>query len=147
MHRITAAAILTVTLSLAPSVAADDWPQWMGPNRDAVWAETGIVDRLPEGGPKVLWRTPIAGGYSGPAVVGNRVFVADYVTKGDIKKENFVRATYTGVERVLCFSADKGELLWKHEYPCTYKISYPGGPRCTPAVRDGKVYALGAMGN
>ena len=35
----------------------------------------------------------------------------------------------------------------KHEYPCRYNISYPSGPRATPAVADGKVYALGAEGN
>src|SRR5262249_12627882 len=45
-----------------------------------------------------------------------------------------------------CGAAD-GKLLWKHEYECAYQISYPGGPRCTPAVHDGKVYALGAMGH
>src|SRR5262249_41960075 len=59
----------------------------------------------------------------------------------------FKRATLTGVERILCFSADKGELLWKHKYPCQYAIAYPGGSRCTPTVHDGKIYALGAMGN
>ena len=55
----------------------------MGPNRDAVWSETGIVDRLPKDGPKVLWRTKIHGGYSGPAVVGDRVYLLDYVKTDD----------------------------------------------------------------
>jgi outer membrane protein assembly factor BamB len=124
----------------------------MGPNRDAVWTETGIVDRLSPEGPKVLWRAAVGVGYAGPAVVGNRVFVADYVTKDEIKAStggpgDFNRAALTGVERVLCFSADKGELLWKHAYECKYSIAYPGGPRCTPTVHGGKVYALGAMGN
>ncbi|MEM7561042.1 MAG: pyrrolo-quinoline quinone, partial [Planctomycetota bacterium] len=35
---------------------ADDWPQWMGPNRDGVYAETGLVDSIPESGLKELWR-------------------------------------------------------------------------------------------
>jgi outer membrane protein assembly factor BamB len=120
----------------------------MGPNRDAVWAETGILDRLPPEGPKVLWRTPVAGGYAGPAVAGGKVYLADYVkSAGDDKPDPIKRSELQGKERVLCFSADKGELLWKHEYDCPYKISYPAGPRCTPAVREGKVYALGAMGH
>src|SRR5262249_48926710 len=38
-------------------------------------------------------------------------------------------------------------ILWKHEYPATYEISYPSGPRCTPVVHEGKVYTLGAMGD
>jgi outer membrane protein assembly factor BamB len=144
---------MLLALVLAPAAAAGDWPQWMGPRRDAVWAETGILDRLPPGGPKVLWRAPVAGGYAGPAVAGNRVFVTDYVPRDGVQKANrggpadFKRAALTGVERVLCFSADKGELLWQHAYDCPYKVAYPAGPRCTPAVRDGKVYALGAMGN
>jgi outer membrane protein assembly factor BamB len=48
---------------------------------------------------------------------------------------------------VLCFDAASGKPLWTHAYDCPYKISYAGGPRCTPTVHQGKVYALGAMGN
>src|SRR5262249_9734269 len=137
----------------APTAAADDWPHWMGPNRDAVWAETGLLDRLPPEGPKVLWRTPVGVGYAGPAVVGNRVFVADYLTQDDVKKDStggladFKRAAPPGAERVLCLRADPGDLLWKPESPCKYAIASPAGPRCTPTVLGGKVYALGAMGN
>src|SRR5205807_3521905 len=40
-----------------------------------------------------------------------------------------------------------GDVVWKHEYPRTYTISYPSGPRATPLVRDGRVYTLGAMGD
>jgi outer membrane protein assembly factor BamB len=139
---------LFLALALAPAAAADDWPQWMGPNRDGVWSEDGIVDRLPPEGPKVLWRSPVAGGYAGPAVANGKVYVADFVKSAGEYKENAVkRSDLRGKERVLCFGAKDGKLLWKHEYDCPYKISYPAGPRCTPAVRDGKVYALGAMGN
>ena len=76
---------LLLALVFAPAATADDWPQWMGPNRDAVWAETGIVDRLPPQGPKLLWRTAVGVGYAGPAVAGNRVFVADYLTTDKIR--------------------------------------------------------------
>ena len=62
---------------------ADYWPQWLGPRRDSVWRETGILERFPEGGPEVKWRARVAGGFAGPAVAGGRVFVADYVTTGD----------------------------------------------------------------
>ena len=55
-------------MTLNSVASADDWPQWMGPNRDNIWRESGIIEKFPEGGPKVLWRTPIAGGYAGPAV-------------------------------------------------------------------------------
>ena len=43
-------------------VFADDWPQWLGPQRDAIWRETGILEKFPLGGPEVRWRIPIGGG-------------------------------------------------------------------------------------
>ncbi|MFM8725823.1 MAG: pyrrolo-quinoline quinone, partial [Planctomycetaceae bacterium] len=55
--------------------SADDWPQWMGPQRDNVWREDGLLEKFPEAGPKVLWSTPLAGGYSGPAVAAGKVFI------------------------------------------------------------------------
>ena len=55
------------------AVRADDWPQWMGPKRDNVWREKGILDSFPKDGPKVLWRAKIANGYSGPAVADGLV--------------------------------------------------------------------------
>ena len=62
------ATILATTLA-----SAADWPQWMGPQRDDVWRETGILDKFPEGGPKVLWRKPVSGGFAGPAVAHGKV--------------------------------------------------------------------------
>ena len=46
-------------------VQADEWPQWMGPKRDNVWREAGLVETLPKEA-KIAWRAPVAGGYSGP---------------------------------------------------------------------------------
>lgn len=128
-------------------VAADDWPQWMGPQRDNVWRENNIISQFPEGGPKKLWSTPIAGGYAGPAVAGGRVFVTDYVTKDNVKVDNFQRQEFTGNERVHCLDEATGKVLWTHEYPVKYTVSYPAGPRCTPTVEDDRVYTLGAEGH
>jgi outer membrane protein assembly factor BamB len=140
---------LIITLALAPfaSTRADDWPQWMGPGRDNVWRETGLVDSFPEDGPPILWRAKIAYGYAGPAVADGKVYVTDYVTEGDVKVPNWGRKEFTGNERVLCLDEATGKELWKHEYPVNYTISYPAGPRCTPTVHDGKVFTLGAEGN
>jgi outer membrane protein assembly factor BamB len=125
-----------------------DWPQWMGPERNDVWSETGIVEKFPEGGPPVVWRTKIGGGYAGPAVVGDRVYVMDYQRQGgELQNDPNNRNELKGIERVLCLSAKDGSLLWKHEYDCPYAISYANGPRCTPTVDGDRVYALGAEGN
>jgi outer membrane protein assembly factor BamB len=96
----------------------------------------------------VLWRQKIAGGFAGPAVANGRVYVHDYLTDADFRKVTSpsARPKLQGKERVLCFDAVKGDLIWKHEYDQPYAISYPAGPRCTPTVHEGKVYTLGAEG-
>jgi outer membrane protein assembly factor BamB len=137
-------------LALAPTaVRADDWPQWLGPQRDGVWRETGIMEKFPDKGPPVRWHTRIGGGYAGPAVAGNRVYVTDrLLAAGAQNPDNpFGKSPVAGSERVLCLDDANGQVLWKHEYPCKYEVSYPAGPRATPVVRDGKVYALGTMGD
>jgi outer membrane protein assembly factor BamB len=142
-------AVFLAMLFLPTVARGDDWPQWMGSNRDGVWRETGILTKFSADGPKVLWRAKVAGGYAGPAVAEGRVYVQDFVTADDTRKLSNPnqQPKIEGVERVLCFDAKSGKLLWKHENKLTYRISYPAGPRCTPTVAGGKVYALGAMGH
>lgn len=132
-----AAQFLTALLTAVACGSAEDWPQWGGPQRDLVWRETGIVERLPEGLLPRVWSTPIGEGYAGPAVAAGRVFVTDRV-HGEGRE---------GLERVLCLDEANGSLLWKHEYPCQYTISYPAGPRATPTVDGDRVYTVGAVGH
>jgi len=90
----------------------------------------------------------VGGGYSGPAVADGLVYVMDFVKEsGEAFNKPGQRAELEGQERVLCLKASDGSEVWKHEYDCKYKISYPAGPRATPTVADGKVYTLGAEGN
>jgi hypothetical protein len=127
--------LLLLPLFLVASLHAADWPQWRGEKRDGVWAEKGLPDKFPVEGLKPRWRKPIGGGYSGIAVAGGRVYTMDHQTQPN------------EVERVLCFDASTGELLWKHEYAVKYgKLDYGNGPRATPTVHDGKVYTFGALG-
>ncbi len=141
---------IVFALTLAPLAVADDWPQWMGPNRDGVWAETGLLDKFPEGGPKKLWSVPINGGYAGPAVAGGKVYVTDRILGKNVSNPADPFDTETkvvGGERVMCLDAKTGAEVWKHEYPVAYQVSFGAGPRCTPTVSGGKVYTLGAMGD
>lgn len=127
------ACFLALTTTLA---RADDWPQWRGPQRDGVWRETGLLERFPEPGLTIVWRTPVGPGYSGPTVAGERVFLTDRVSEP------------AELERVLCFERATGKRLWKHEYECSYAgFSYTDGPRCSVLVHDGRAYSLGAMGH
>jgi RNA polymerase sigma factor (sigma-70 family) len=132
------------------ALVTEDWPRWLGPRGDSVWRETGILTKFPKGGPKILWRVPIGGGYTGPAVTGGHVYVMDRQLPKDTKPEEFPRNRrkgQPGTERILCLDQANGAVLWKHEYDCPYRISYSWGPRTTPIVQEGKVWALGAMGD
>lgn len=126
---------------------ADDWPQWMGPNRDGTWSESGIMREFPEGGLKAKWSAEIDGGYSGPAVADGKVFVTDYVTDGDRSPSPSRLNELSGVERVHCYDMETGKELWTREDKCDYKVSYPAGPRVTPLVDGERVYVLGTMGD
>jgi outer membrane protein assembly factor BamB len=128
---------------------ADDWPQWMGPQRDGIWRETNLLERLPAGGPPILWRTNVQRGYSGPAVVGDRLFIIDRLQGKAPERKPGERSlpVIPGNERVLCLDAHTGARIWDYTYDCAYRISYPAGPRATPLVAGGRVYALGAMGD
>ncbi len=136
---------------LLPVVApAADWPQWLGPNRAGEFVEPNLLDKFPAGGPKVEWDVPVGEGYGGPAVSGGKVFLLDRVKPADAATPNGVfdtKTTVTGQERVRCFDAATGKDLWTVAYDCPYRISYAAGPRCTPTVDGGRVYALGAMGD
>lgn len=136
-------------LLVSAALHAEDWPQWLGPQRDGVWRETGIVDAFPTGGPKVLWRTKISSGYTGPAIANGKVYLMDrqVAEKSAAPGNAFSRGIIPGTERVLCLDAATGTQIWEHRYDCTYTMSYSTGPRCTPVVSDGKVWTLGAEGN
>ena len=134
--------IVTGVVWGAQSLAADDWPQWRGAGRLAVWHEDGIVDRFPDDGLKVTWRTPVRSGFAGPAVADGRVFVLDW-------QEDPESRTLDGTERLVALDEETGEVLWTHEWGTTYRMlqgSYAVGPRATPTVDGDRVYALGATG-
>jgi outer membrane protein assembly factor BamB len=133
----------------AAAARADDWPQWLGPQRDGVWRETGLVEAFAPSGPSVRWRTPVGEGYAGPAVAQGRVIITDRVRPKGVNNPDdpFGTPRVAGSERVLCLDEATGKVLWRHEYECHYEISYAAGPRTTPVIADGKVYTLGAMGH
>jgi outer membrane protein assembly factor BamB len=126
-----------LAIAAAAVVHGDDWPEIGGQGRQGIWRETGIVEKFPESGLPVLWRTPIGAGFAGPAVSNGRVFVMDYreTTKP------------RGIERAVALDEKTGRILWTHEWDVDYRgMSYPIGPRATPTVDGDRVYFAGADG-
>jgi len=111
--------------------AAQDWPQWLGPNRDGVSSERVLPWKRP---PQVIWRQPVGEGNSSPVVSNGRVFLHAKVRDRD-------------EEEVLALDADSGKELWRTSYPrAAFKSLYGNGPRATPAVAGGRVYTFGITG-
>ena len=124
-------ALLTNTSFL---FAADaDWPQWRGPGRDDISTETGLLKAWPAGGPTLAWKaTGVGGGFSSVAVVGDRIY-----TMGDGNEQS----------AVLCLDAKDGKTLWSTKVGSIGGGGGYPGTRCTPAVSDGLVVALGQFGD
>ncbi|HEX3150910.1 MAG TPA: PQQ-binding-like beta-propeller repeat protein [Gemmataceae bacterium] len=141
--------ILVALLLLAIPAVADDWPQYLGPQRDGIWRETGIVDKFPASGPPILWRMPCGMGYAGPAVTQGKVFLPDRVLSDSAKNPDnpFQRVGVEGVDRLLCLDEKTGEQVWKVEHKVEYRVSYAAGPRCTPTVDGDMLYWLDTMGD
>jgi len=136
-RRCCAVMLATAVSSILPSTAgAEDWPRWRGPRGDGTWRAPPLPERWPEGGPPVVWRREIGGGYAGISVADGRVITMDRQTE---PRE---------VERVLCFRPENGQLLWQHVYPVKYgDLDYGNGPRAAPTLHNGRVYTLGALGH
>src|SRR5205823_1849886 len=97
-------------LLLSLPAPADDWPQYLGPKRDGVWRETGILEKFPPRDPQVLWRKPCGLGYAGPAVAQGNVFLPDRVLGDGTKNPDnpFAKASVTGTDRLLCLEQKTG---------------------------------------
>jgi outer membrane protein assembly factor BamB len=124
--------LLLALMHLAAGRAgALDWPQFRGMDRDGVSAETGLVRNWPVEGPRVLWRRPIGEGYSGVSVVGGRLYTMD----SDATSE-YVLALETGT----------GKEIWRAPAGPKLIDDMGNGPRTTPTLDGGMVYAMGSHG-
>ena len=153
MHHLIYITVLFIIYSF-PISYAEDWPQYLGPSRNTVWNEKEVELNFDKHPPKLLWSKPIGGGYSGPSVSDNKVFVMDREAEPYKPKKikpgtnlNFVKAKIKGTERVLCLDSRTGEIKWSHSYKSEYSsvFIYAIGPRTTPLVHDGFVFTLGAL--
>lgn len=125
--------IALITLLLAASVHAADWPTFRGGDRTDVSTEIGLLKTWPEAGPKLLWMNQNTGlGYSGYAVSGGVLY-----TMG----------ARDAVEYVIAVDVATGKEKWSAEAGALFTNGWGDGPRGTPTVDGDKVYALSGKGN
>ena len=115
---------------------ADDWPQWRGPDRTGLSKEKGLLKEWPKDGPKLLWEIKdIGGGFSTPAVVGDRIYLM---------------ADRDGEEFALALKVADGKEVWATKVGKVGKniafAQYPG-TRSTPTVDGDRIYVLGSDGD
>src|SRR5581483_7922373 len=130
----------TGLLLIPLSILAGDWPQWRGPNRDGVAHETGLLASWPKEGPPLRWTYTHAGiGYSGAAVVGNRLFSMGARDGTEVVFAlDLTSAQGNSVKEL--WSAKIGPMFtWKENH-------WNAGPSATPAVDGELLYALGGQG-
>ena len=119
--------LLTVcALVVAGAGYAADWPQWRGPNRNGISAETGWA---PTSNPRRVWTAQVGQGFSTIAVVGNRLYTMGYAL---------------GQDWIHCLNTANGKAVWQYKFPSTAG-SYEG-PRATPTVSGGRVYTINRHG-
>ncbi len=112
---------------------ASDWPQWRGPARNGVSAETGWQDKWPADGPKVAWKANAGLGFSSFVVADGRIVTAGHADEKDT---------------VFCFDAFTGKPLWKHSYPAELGDKYyEGGTTGSPTIAGGNVFTLNRWGD
>jgi outer membrane protein assembly factor BamB len=125
--------IPVIILLLAFSdVYSQDWPQYLGPDRNSTSPQKGILKSWPESGPEILWTANIGIGYGGPVVRDGKVYLLDRDDKvGD---------------NLRCFELSSGKELWNFSYDAPGSIMFPGS-RSIPVVDDNYVYSSGPYGD
>ena len=120
-------------MALGVRIAAEDWPQFLGPSRDGVYRGPALAETWGPQGPTVVWRMPVGAGFSGPVVAQGHVILFHRV-----RNEEIVEA----------IDPLTGTAKWRYAYPSSYRddFGFDEGPRAVPVVDDGIVYTFGAQG-
>ena len=108
------------------------WTGFRGPNRDGRYNEQPLQTAWPREGLRAFWRQPIGGGYASFAVADGRAFTIEQRREQEV---------------VTAYDMETGHELWAHGWLAEFQEPLGGdGPRATPAYDEGRVYALGALG-
>jgi len=134
---LAALSALTLYLSFTRATRADDWPQWQGPDRNAVSKETGLLKEWPKEGPSLVWKaTGLGKGMGGIAVSRGRI----YTTGDDARQTAWLYA----------FNEADGKRAWSAKIGPggnPGNMFKPFGPRATPTVEGDRIYILSQTGD
>ena len=136
LNAFSLALALTAATSTVALSASLDWPQWQGPNRDAVSKETGLLKEWPKDGPPLAWKiTGIGGGDSAPSIAAGRIY----------------GMSNRGEDEVVWARSEKdGKEIWVARLGPAFRQGMNQsmeGPGCTPTVDGDRLYVLGLAGN
>lgn len=113
-------------------VNAQDWPQFLGPERNSTSQQKGILRSWPATGPEVLWTANLGIGYGGTVVKGGKVYLLD-------------RDDKTG-DNLRCFELATGKELWNFAYDAAGSVMFPGS-RSVPTIDGNLIYSCGPYGD
>jgi outer membrane protein assembly factor BamB len=114
------------------TTSAQDWPQYLGPNRNSTSPQKNILRAWPQTGPEVLWTASVGIGYGGPVVKDGKVYLLDRDDKvGD---------------QLRCFDFSNGKELWNFGYAAPGTVQYPGS-RIVPTISGNYIYTCGPYGD
>jgi len=130
------ALVLPNVTAFGGSPESFDWPQWQGPDRNAISKERGLLKEWPKDGPPLAWEIKgLGGGYSAPSIAAGRIFGMS--NRGD-------------EEVVWALSEANGKELWVRPLGPACREGGPQGiegPGCTPTVDGQRLYVLGSGGD
>lgn len=119
------------SLSAQPAAAEHDWPQFLGPHRNGLSDETGLIDNFSAQGPKVLWRVPGGVGMSGVSVSRGRVLT---MVQSD------------GKQWLVALDSESGKEIWRTAIAPEYRNPMGDGPRATPTIAGDRVFVFTGEG-
>ena len=124
---------MMLLLIAGATLGAQDWPHFLGPQRDGRYLGPPLARTWPGGAPRELWRRPVGAGFAGPVVSGGRLLLFHRVRDREVLE---------------ALDAETGASIWRYDYPTTYRddFGFDEGPRSAPVVADGRVYTFGAQG-
>jgi outer membrane protein assembly factor BamB len=126
------AALLLPTAPAAQEDGDGSWPQWRGPDRDAIAKETRWSS---EGAPEATWEVEVGLGYSSVSIADGRLYTTGYDKDG-------------GVDLVFCLDARTGDEIWVDTYPAKiWDNAHKGGTLTTPTIDGDVLYVLNREGN